>query len=529
MCTKVWNDIVDPRMVPLKVDQARDPSRRILRNVMPGPGVVFGIHNNSVKNLRRGLTERVYYTDAKGTKPLHVEKGAFEKLKPFEEKFKAFPILPASREEFVNHYKGGRKVRYQNAYEKLMSSGKKNSHATVQTFVKAEKINFTSKPDPAPRVIQPRDARFNIEFGRYIWKMEHKIYKALGRLYKYPCVAKGFNCYETGEIIKKKWDMFENPCFVSLDASRFDQHVSQEALKWTHRQYRKFNHDEDFVWCLDRMLSNKGYATAKDGGFKYTVDRGRMSGDMDTALGNCLLMVAMVYSYCTEKGIRHEVIDNGDDITVVCDVKDKDRVVSGLMEWFAELGFRMKVEASGNVLEKLEFCQTYPVFDGVKWRMVRGLNCLVKDTVLICDEDEAPYRIGEVSECGKALCDGLPIYSTFYNVMNEMGKRSRGNSNQHHHSGMRRLAEGLEYKGLEVTDEARLSFYNFCGINPSRQRDIEEQLLTWAGRRVTPIVDREEITKESSHLFEWLEEQTVVEVGERLLPTPEEVGVEEEE
>jgi hypothetical protein len=65
--------------------------------------------------------------------------------------------------------------------------------ASVATFIKCEKINFHAKADPAPRIIQPRDPRFNAAIGVYIKPLEKLIYKNLGKLYKYPCVAKGFD------------------------------------------------------------------------------------------------------------------------------------------------------------------------------------------------------------------------------------------------------------------------------------------------------------------------------------------------
>jgi hypothetical protein len=57
-----------------------------------------------------------------------------------------------------------------------------------------------------------------------------------------------------------------------MDASRFDQHVSVDALEWTHRVYCAFFSNDAYLRSLCAMLiENKGMAYAKDGAFKYSV------------------------------------------------------------------------------------------------------------------------------------------------------------------------------------------------------------------------------------------------------------------
>jgi hypothetical protein len=61
----------------------------------------------------------------------------------------------------------------------------------MKSFTKAEKINFTSKPDPAPRIIQPRDPRYNVEVGRRIAHIEKPLFKALAKMCGHEVVFKG--------------------------------------------------------------------------------------------------------------------------------------------------------------------------------------------------------------------------------------------------------------------------------------------------------------------------------------------------
>jgi len=459
----------------VQVSRPRDPVRSMGAIAMPRPNATYGVHNNSLNNLRRGLLERVFATDSSGTQPVQPTVDLSQRLSTFSRRVKSFEVPALTREEFVASYKGRQNARYQRALDSLYSCPLQGRDARVATFVKAEKINFTDKPDPAPRVIQPRDPRFNVEFGKFIKPMEHKIYRALGRLYKYPCVAKGFNAYETGNIMAQKWALFKTPVGVGLDASRFDQHVSREALKWTHRYYRRYCRSPEFAGLCSMMLDNVGFASAKDGAIKYRISRGRMSGDMDTALGNCVLMVAMCYSYCTDKGIRHELFDNGDDVVIIMEGDDLAKFSDGLVEWFAELGFKMKVERPVHTLEQLEFCQTHPVFDGAQWRMVRGINALSKDLVCVKGPDEFLPWVYAIGECGLALTDGIPVFAELYHYMQRIGRKSRIS---HHHQftgmGMARLAYRMQYTGKPITEEARYSFYLAFGITPDMQTALED-------------------------------------------------------
>jgi hypothetical protein len=100
----------------------------------------------------------------------------------------------------------------------------------LQAFVKAEAVNFTAKPDPAPRIIQPRNPRYNALVGRFIRPLEHRVYIAIGKLFGGPTVMKGYNAVGTASCLRDMWLEFTNPVALSLDASRFDQHVSREAL-----------------------------------------------------------------------------------------------------------------------------------------------------------------------------------------------------------------------------------------------------------------------------------------------------------
>jgi len=462
-----------------KVSRPRDPQRWAFALSAPRPENGFSVHNNSLNNLIRGINERVFYTDNKGTPPQRPTLGAFAELRSFDQDLcTASRLVPWTLEAFVDSYTGRQYNRYKRAADSLAAKPLSRDDATVATFIKCEKINFLAKKDPAPRIIQPRDPRFNAAIGVYIKPLEKLVYKNLGKLYKHPCVAKGFDVYQTGDIIASKWNMFKNPCAISLDASRFDQHVSVAALEWTHKTYLRYNDDSEFKRMLSMMLRNKGRGMCADGRVTYEVDGCRMSGDMDTALGNCLLMVAMTYSYCKKFGIDHEVMDNGDDIVVIMDSSNESLFRDNVDKYYRDLGFTMKVEPTVYVLEEIEFCQMHPVYDGKEWRMVRNPICLAKDLVCTTGQTQVDAWLEAIGLGGISLSSGLPVYQSFYLMLAKFGKKRKKSKIEKWHlyagSGFARLAGLTKREPAFISTEARNSFEKAFGLNFSRQFALEE-------------------------------------------------------
>lgn len=470
-------DNLHPSIEVREVCRPRDPQRWAFAVDAPRPEHRYSVHNNSLNNLLRGLNERVFFTDNNRTERLTPLKGAFSQLDVFNKEFKVCELVPWTLEELVDSYTGSQRTRYERAANSLALMPLSKRDSRVATFVKCEKINFSQKDDPAPRVIQPRDPRFNAAIGKFVKPLEKLIYRRLGKLYKLPCVAKGFDVYQTGDIIKSKWDMFKVPCAVSLDASRFDQHCSVDALKWTHEVYKRFCSEEEFSTLLNEMLYNKGHGMCKDGFLKYEVAGCRMSGDMDTALGNCLLMVAMTYSLCKSLGIAHEVMDNGDDITVFMDSGDVAAFTAAVPEWYAALGFKMKIEAPVYVLEHVDFCQMHPVYDGNEWRMVRNLSALCKDLICTTNQQQVDKWIGAIGQGGLSLTAGLPVYQPFYEWLAQFGKSGKKNNTQKwklfQSSGFFRLSSLVNRSACPISVEARESFERAFGMSFAQQEGIE--------------------------------------------------------
>jgi len=259
--------------------------------------------------------------------PKPLSKGyLFNLMQPFRNRLQknisnnvSFPIPPLSDEQFCSTYIGAKKKRYEEACESLLRESATQKDAKIKSFVKIEKINFSSKPDPAPRIIQPRTFRYSAALGKIIKHLEKPLFKEIGNIFGGPTVLKGLDCVGQAKALLDMWQMFDNPVAIGLDASRFDQHCSVEMLEWEQTIWPMMTTSKRQLKRLMRwQLLNEGTAYVQDGKVKYKTNGSRMSGDMNTSSGNCLIMCAMVWTYCRSLGItKFRLANNGDDCILI--------------------------------------------------------------------------------------------------------------------------------------------------------------------------------------------------------------------
>lgn len=454
----------------------------------------FGVHNNNLVNGSRALVERVFGTpDADGAiqlpPPCTADVG--RTLRGFKIALhrRLGVHRPVSREQFLEYYSGRRRDVYARAVASLERSPLTRADFSVQNaFVKAEKINFTAKPDPAPRVIQPRDPRYNVEVGVYLRPLEHRLYEAIAQIYGGPTVMKGFNATQVASHLREMWDSFRDPVAVGLDASRFDQHVRPEMLRWEHSVYLGCFVGAErrrLAWLLSGQVRNKCSMRCEDGTVRYRVDGSRMSGDMNTALGNCLIMCALVHRLAGELGIRVRLANNGDDCTVIMERQSVERFRTGLREWFHEYGFNMKVEDNAYDFEQIEFCQAHPVWLG-EWVMVRNpLISMSKDAVCVNRDYSAGRAAAQwlhaVGQCGLSMVGGCPVLQEYYSAFLRHGIEGL-RSEVVSETGMAYLSRGCTRVYGEVSEASRYSFWLAFGIWPGEQKALEQH---WSAVQLT--------------------------------------------
>lgn len=404
---------------------------------------------------------------------------------------------PLSEQQFVETFKGRKRQMYQKVFEEKCNIPCKPSDAHIRPFVKYEKVDVLLKDDPVPRVVSPRKPRYNIAVGRFLRPIEEKIFKAIGVVFGGPTVFKGYDAFQQGRLLRDAWLEFKDPVAFGLDASRFDQHVSRETLQWEHSVYLSCfygKHRKELERLLKWQLDNVCYTKLVDGELKYTTKGVRMSGDMNTSVGACLIMTALVYTFMHLKGVHCRLINNGDDCVIICERSDYSRF-DDIHNHFRSAGFTLTREPVVDVFEKIEFCQTHPVLTSKGWFMCRSpYSLLTKDHVCI------QYKEGEAFEQWLAaigsvapVFSGIPCHRNVYRAFARCAKPKKIRA-------MERDDVSWSFRNLyktgstgHINDETRFSYYLAFGVTPEEQVSIEEhydEIKTGSRGAFVPPLDR---------------------------------------
>lgn len=467
-----------------------------------GPDHRLGVYNNNVDTIERAFVERYFLCkEGEGFRPaLRPEPHTFgtDSMVEFRARTMAhMPRLPVLDEcDVVAMYHGAKQRLYERARVSLLRNGLLDSDAALTSFVKFEKQDVRK----APRVINPRHPRYNLSLGKYLKHAEKHFYRAINETFgghTRATVIKGFNASDSAAILRAKWDRFSRPVAIGLDATKFDMHVSQAALIYEHSFYRSLFPDcDELVRLLRCQLVNSGRAYAADGRVKFTMQGTRSSGDLNTSLGNCVLMCAMIYSFSAERGVTVELANNGDDCVVFLEETDLARFQEGLDEWFRAKGFAMAVEQPARVFEEVEFCQTHPILVSGAWRMIRNHHAvLTKDPMCLMpiDNDRAYQKwLYAVGECGQNAVGNCPVQSAFYSALRRNGVEcSKGFKEAvFRNTGWGTRSRGLGHGEAEgtVDDAARASYYLAYGVTPDAQIAIEQYYGTATFARLPDVV-----------------------------------------
>jgi len=452
------------------------------------------VHNANFENLARGIFERLFFVTLGGVTqrpPLpHPEVYAREMDYISASIIKATPkTVPFTRNEFCEQYTARQRTRYEAAAYSLTITPVCKKDAVCSTFTKTEKINFSAKRDPAPRIIQPRDARYNIEVGRSIKALEPLLVKSVAALFNSPTIVKGLNADGVGRLAERKWNRFTRPVAISLDATRFDQHMSQQALTWEHNIYVQcLAHQKDRTKLrelLSWQLVNYGRIFIDDKKVTYGVEGCRMSGDMNTGIGNCIVASALCYHFFCSNGFsRYELLNNGDDCVLFIEQADL-HLMERVEPFFLRFGFSVVVEEPVYELEHIEFCQSRFINIGDGYRMIRTPKTAAsKDTICVKPFPsfvQLQTWVHLVGSGGLALNSGVPVMQAYYEALLRNGRvdtKSRLEHDPLFQSGTKRLTRNMVSAARSITQTCRYSFWLATGILPDAQIAMEEYYAT---------------------------------------------------
>lgn len=388
--------------------------------------------------------------------------------------------------------------RYRRAHINLDESGRwcKQRDARISMFVKLEGIKYSlSKPNPDCRAIQFRSPEYTLQLSSSIKAAEHLLYDLCdlpgfgpGRLF-----AKNLNQFDKAAELIRKYESIPGCKILCLDASRFDAHCSRLILDLVeHEFWRRTCLAPQIKDLLRWQLSNVGVWRRADQYIRYEVNGGRMSGDANTAAGNCIIMASMLAAFGQYTGRKFTFLCDGDDSVFFHDGDDiSDETIK---DFFVQFGFVMEVEDRPSSIFQTTFCQARPCLIDGRPVMIRSpFKILSRTTVnhkLRDPHVRAKYvktvALGELS-----ISRGSPVIQTYLialirNCDRHITARQRraGSVYQWAVDDNYRLRSLLprDWKSgrtVEVTAEARLSFSESWGISVAEQIAIERTLEAW--------------------------------------------------
>lgn len=444
--------------------------------MLPSRGVPY-THLNSVGNVVFSVRERVLgrTEDGQWMPTLKPERDAFKHpgLLAFRRRVLDHlrrHSLPQTAEEFCDDFRGQKRKRYQSALASLRVKPIRRADSFPSVFIKPEKW-FEWK---AGRVISARNPRYNVCVGRFLKPVEHDVYRAIDQVFESATIMKGYTPERRAAVIRGHWAAFNDPVAVGQDFSKFDQHISGAALQYEHGFYKPVYSDPELDRLLSWQLATTCYANCPDGRVKYEVEGGRMSGDMNTALGNCILSASLLWAYTREKGIKIRAIVDGDDSVTFMERADLNRYLKDIVPWMRVRGFILKCEEPADEIFRVEFCQCRYVALEPPTMVRNPLKAITQDHVWI---DRADMQHADVLAAtglgGLSLYGNCPVLGSYYRMLSTASSNGLKTLRR-----MERESSWLREAGFRgtytpATEEARYALWQSWDIAPEEQRQME--------------------------------------------------------
>lgn len=451
----------------IPIPDGDEHKRRLYRVAVPrAPGVYQPVvHYDCIHNQIRAVHNRVC-----GVVPKPTREGVAVLRKFAEEIGRTLP--PTCAEDIyalAKRHTGAKARRYRDAADAYCVEGLFPRDSHIKMFVKPERMDPSAKVDPDPRAIQFRGAKYCVVLASFLRPIEELLYQYDRASDGVPCsrnVAKGLNAVDRAELLHRKMQGFRSPVVFSCDASRFDKHVDVALLDLEHLVYKKSNNDAMFAKLLSLQKTNKCFSSL---GMAYKVRGRRMSGDMNTAIGNVVLMLIMITAYC--RGIIElttwDCLDDGDDLIVIVESEDAPRFQGCFVSSFLTFGMEMKLDAPVASIHQVVFCQSCVVeYAPERYKFVRDFRAVVsKSTSGVRNWAVPKFRtrvIHAVGLCELVLNLGVPVLQSYALCLL---RNSKGDNDPLRHApdGLRaRAMRDAKYIGIKDVSATRPVEVQMC-------------------------------------------------------------------
>jgi len=397
-----------------------------------------------------------------------------------------------TRQQVVNSYKGRHRIKYFRAMVELNTRSLNRTDFYNRGFVKPDKEQ-ESDLTKAGRLIQFMRPTGALEMGRFTHAVEMQVY-SLQDGYDTKIFGKGGNLHDIAEDLNNKREHFHDPIFLLLDASKFDAHVSAELLRLVAEWYPSLlTHptEQNYVkWMWSHTYTNYG---STQNGLRYRTHGTRMSGHMDTGLGNSLIMYAMLTAYMATKQItKYSMSVNGDDSVIV--IERADLTAAKDISFLKDCGFNMKFEHTDN-FSHMDYCQTRPVKTKYGWVLARSPERMLRRIGWSSNLFGARrgrdflYSLGKGE---KAINYGLPIGYALGQKLLDAAPNGRllplDRKKYISYTRQRYWATGRE---AVIDRETRESFAEAWGMSPEEQELVERSLRVSLAKEVPDSIKLE--------------------------------------
>lgn len=445
------------------------------------------------------------------TRPRRKHDAVYSVFKERVARMKLSEVHIMSVGEFINSRPARVRRLYQLAADsKQLESRGLRDMARLKGFLKSEKsthsfptVDGRKEKAGRPRGIQPRGPSFNLLLGPRTVPIERVVFHDLDAEFM-PVwlgthlrgVVKGLCPTDQALEMRRHWDYHGgdgHAAFMSIDMSSFDATVDDVDLLLDHFVSQLyFPGDKTLKRCHSMQFRNEMRAVLRDGVVKTKLGAMRMSGDMNTSLGNCIISFAMAWEIFAKHGCT--MIVNGDDVGVFGPRRVLERLAGGVEADYLAYGKLAQCEPIVTVFELCEFCQTRPVCVAGTWTCTRHWDKAM-------DNDYAGFhKLGDwvyylshlhaVASCGMAVASGVPILQSLYSWGLRVGLKSKINhSDELRQTGLWRqaMAQGGWRRAQPVAHSTRASFHRAFGITPAMQVAIELELDRMPGPSVEEV------------------------------------------
>lgn len=209
---------------------------------------------------------------------------------------------------------------------------------------------------------------------------------------------------------------------------------------------------------------------------------------MNTALGNCLLMILMVSTVMYGCDFKWDLLDDGDDCLLFIPKDKLPMLLDLLPKEFLSFGMKLRVDGVARSLEEIEWCQSRLVDTAEGWNFVRNPRKVFANALggsKYFTSVGARKRLVKTIGLGElAICRGVPVLQEYAKLLIRSGGDSNPFALQDSESYYYRFGNELKYLNIglsDVTDnvitaDARLSFAKAWSIPVQKQIFIEHFL-----------------------------------------------------